>query len=78
MRPVFKAFSHTHRFRPESGCGCPRLLNHPDAEDALQATFLVHKAADVPGQAVANWLYGVARQTALRATVGDSGEAGAA
>src|SRR4029453_12167610 len=44
------------------------LRNHHDAEDAFQATFLalVKKAADVPREAVANWLYGVARQTALR------------
>jgi RNA polymerase sigma factor (sigma-70 family) len=48
---------------------CGRLLhNRHDAEDAFQATFLVlvKKAADVPRQAVANWLYGVARQTAVR------------
>src|SRR6516165_5205966 len=50
---------------------CYRTLrNHQDAEDAFQATFLVlvHKAASiVPREMVANWLYGVARQTALKA-----------
>jgi RNA polymerase sigma factor (sigma-70 family) len=50
---------------------CRRLLgNHHDAEEAFQATFLVlvHKAASiVPREMVANWLYGVAHQTALKA-----------
>src|SRR5262245_39879898 len=48
---------------------CRRHLRiHHDAEDAFQATFLVlvRKASDVPRDAVANWLYGVARQTAVR------------
>jgi RNA polymerase sigma factor (sigma-70 family) len=48
---------------------CRRLLNHHDAEDAFQATFLVlvRKAASiVPRDMVGNWLYGVAHQTALQ------------
>jgi RNA polymerase sigma factor (sigma-70 family) len=49
---------------------CCRLLHNPhDAEDAFQATFLVlvRKAATVlPREMVANWLYGVAQQTAVR------------
>ena len=50
---------------------CRRVLaNHHDAEDAFQATFLVlvRKASTIqPREMVGNWLYGVARQTALKA-----------
>lgn len=49
---------------------CRRVLpSHHDAEDAFQATFLVlvRKADSVnPREAVGNWLYGVAYQTAVR------------
>jgi RNA polymerase sigma factor (sigma-70 family) len=46
------------------------LRDRHDAEDAFQATFLVlaRKAASIlPREMVANWLYGVAHQTALKA-----------
>jgi RNA polymerase sigma factor (sigma-70 family) len=50
---------------------CRRLVPHQqDAEDAFQATWivLVEKAASVaPPEMVANFLFGVARQTALKA-----------
>src|SRR6185295_9481540 len=50
---------------------CSRMLrNNHDAEDAFQSTFLVlvRKAASVsPREMVANWLYGVAHQTASKA-----------
>src|SRR5262245_18783126 len=50
---------------------CRRVLRHQhDAEDAFQATFLVlvRKADSLASKdRVANWLYGVAHQTARKA-----------
>jgi RNA polymerase sigma factor (sigma-70 family) len=49
---------------------CRRHSSHHDAEDAFQAAFiiLVRKAASITQrEAVGNWLYGVAHQTALQA-----------
>jgi RNA polymerase sigma factor (sigma-70 family) len=52
---------------------CQRILrNVADAEDAFQATFLVlvRKARSIRKRgAVANWLYGVAHHTALKARI---------
>jgi RNA polymerase sigma factor (sigma-70 family) len=68
---AFEALVHRHG--PMVMGVCRRVLrNGADAEDAFQATFLVlvRKARSVvPQSMVGNWLYGVARTTAVRAKV---------
>jgi RNA polymerase sigma factor (sigma-70 family) len=67
-RAALEVVVHPHG-RMVWGVCCRVLGAGPDAEDAFQASFLVlvRRANAAPREAVANWLYGVARQTALKA-----------
>jgi RNA polymerase sigma factor (sigma-70 family) len=65
---AFAALMHRHGSMVWGVCR-RTLRSQQDAEDAFQATFLVlvRKAACIkPREKVANWLYGVAHQTAVR------------
>jgi RNA polymerase sigma factor (sigma-70 family) len=68
---AFEALLHRHG--PMVLGVCQRVLrNVHDAEDALQATFLVlaRKASSIRSrQVVSSWLYGVAYRTAMKARV---------
>lgn len=66
--PAFAALMKSHG--PMVYGVCRRILrNHHDAEEALQATFLIlaRKATSIyPLRNVGNWLFGVAYRTALK------------
>src|SRR5262245_39653272 len=67
-RAALEVLVHRHG-RMVWGVCCRLLRNGPDVEDAFQASFLVfvRRARAVPKESVSGWLYGVARQTALKA-----------